>query len=118
MSINRSSSSSNQQKVGSQLIFAILPAYSFDSDVIPPTGSSNFSSPQPVTIADSQVSINITCVDTVNTVGVSDNSTIGVFDDDRPVRLILLAKSASHSAMFFSHNKSANSTLSYGLSAK
>jgi hypothetical protein len=30
----------------------------------------------------------------------------------------LSAKSASHSAMFFSHNKSANSTFSHDLSAK
>jgi hypothetical protein len=33
----------------------------------------------------------------------------------RSVRLSLLAKSASHLAVFFSHNKSANSTFSHGL---
>jgi len=34
------------------------------------------------------------------------------------VRLCLFAESVSHSVMFFSHNKSANSTFSHGLSAK
>jgi hypothetical protein len=36
----------------------------------------------------------------------------------RPVRLSLSAKSASHLAVFFSHNKSANSTFSHDLLAK
>jgi hypothetical protein len=35
-----------------------------------------------------------------------------------PVRLSLSTKSVSHSVVFFSHNKSANNTLSYDLSAK
>jgi hypothetical protein len=38
--------------------------------------------------------------------------------DSQPVRLSLSAKSASHSIVFFSHNKSENSTFSHGLSAK
>jgi hypothetical protein len=36
----------------------------------------------------------------------------------RLVRLSLSAKSASHSTVFFSHNKPTNSTFSYGLLAK
>jgi hypothetical protein len=36
----------------------------------------------------------------------------------RPVRLSLSAKSVSYLVVFFSHNKSANSTFSYGLSVK
>jgi hypothetical protein len=35
-----------------------------------------------------------------------------------PVRLILSAESTNHSTMFFSHNKSTNSTFSHGFSAK
>jgi len=34
------------------------------------------------------------------------------------IRLSLSAESASHSTVFFSHNKSANSTFSHGLSSK
>jgi hypothetical protein len=36
----------------------------------------------------------------------------------RLVRLSLSTKSSSHSVVFFSHNKLANSTFSHGLSAK
>jgi hypothetical protein len=38
--------------------------------------------------------------------------------DQRPVRLSLSAKSASHSTVFFSHNKSTNNTFSHDLSVK
>jgi hypothetical protein len=37
---------------------------------------------------------------------------------DKLVRLRLSIKSTNHSAMFFSHNKSANNTFSHGLSTK
>jgi hypothetical protein len=36
----------------------------------------------------------------------------------RPIRLSLSAKSANHSSVFFSHNKSAKSTFNHDLSAK
>jgi hypothetical protein len=35
-----------------------------------------------------------------------------------PIRLSLSAKSVSHSAVFFCHNKLVNNTFSHGLSAK
>jgi hypothetical protein len=39
-------------------------------------------------------------------------------EDRRSVRLSLSNKSASHLAVFFSHNKSVNNTFGHGLSAK
>jgi hypothetical protein len=39
-------------------------------------------------------------------------------NNSRPVHLSLSAKSASHSAVFFFHNKSANGTFSHSLSTK
>jgi hypothetical protein len=43
---------------------------------------------------------------------------LAIFIFVRPVRLSLSAKSASYSAVFFSHNKSVNCTFSHDFSAK
>jgi hypothetical protein len=45
-------------------------------------------------------------------------STIQIIEKERPIRLSLSVKSASNSAVFFSHNKSANNIFIHDLLAK